>query len=282
MTGMANLRRSVLLVPWLISVVVAGMVVIAALAGLTVDGIYVDSENAEAALRGNDMVNLIVGIPIMVIALWMTARESIRGQLLWLAMITYVMYGYAYYVFGPTFNSLFLLHVAIFSLSMVSLGFGLGAFDLANLRHHWESSVFPRAVAIFLMLIVATIIGNYAYETIRYSTGGELPTDVLPFEEWRVHLGYALDLSIIAPASTIAAVLLWKRSAWGYPIATILLIFLAVFQLNFLGSALFMDAAGVAGVEQAIPQAIASTVVFAMPAVLLTWGVSRPPVTPKS
>lgn len=279
MVGVAANRRFIFLVPWSMSVVVVGLVVIAAVAGLTVDGVYVDSENAKEALRGNDMVNLVVGIPIMVIALWMTARGSTRGHLLWLAMITYVMYGYAYYVFGPTFNSLFLLHVAIFSLSMVALGFGLGAFDPTNLRPRWESSVLPRAVAIFLILIVATLIGNYAYETIRYSTGGELPTDVLPFEEWRVHLGYALDLSIIAPASIIAAVLLWKNSTWGYTVAAILLIFLAVFQLNFLGSALFMDAAGIAGVEQAIPQAIASTVVFAIPAVLLTWGVSRPPVT---
>lgn len=110
------------------------MVVIVAVAGLVVDGIYVDSENTQAALRGNDMVNLMVGIPILVIALWMTARGSIRGHILWLAMTTYVMYGYAYYVFGPTFNSLFLLHVAIFSLSMVALGFGLGAFDPRNLR----------------------------------------------------------------------------------------------------------------------------------------------------
>lgn len=53
----------------------------------------------------------------------------------------------------------------------------------------------PRVVAGFLMGAMVFMIAGYVVEVLQQIGGGDQPTDVLSFAEWRVHLGYALDLS---------------------------------------------------------------------------------------
>ena len=59
-----------------------------------------------------------------------------------------------------------------------------------------------------------------------------------------VHLGYALDLALLVPAYTLAAVLLWKRAAWGYVLAGSLLPFTAAYQLNYVTALVFQAGRG--------------------------------------
>ena len=248
--------------------------VIASAGGLFVDGIYLDSMNVEAALRGGDLVNLVVATPILLIAIWMTRRGSIRAHLVWLAILAYIAYGYAYYVFGPTFNDFFLIHVTTFTLALVALAFGFAALDATSLTPRFKSGWVPRVVAGLLIGAMVFMVGTYAAEVLGHIGGGEQPTDVLPFAEWRVHLGYALDLSLLAPSAMIAGVLLWCKSLLGHAAATVVLVFLCVFQLNFLSAAIFMNDAGIPDTTAAIPQAITSALLFAVPAGIMLWGVT--------
>lgn len=250
--------------------------IVASGGGLFLDGLYLDSLNVEAALRGGDLVNLLVAAPILLVAMSLAGRGSIRAHLVWLAVLAYAAYGYAYYVFGPTFNDFFLIHVAIFALALAALGFGFMALDVTVLAPRFKSAWLPRAVAGFLVAAMVFMIGSYTVEVLRYVGGGEQPTDVLPFAEWRVHLGYALDLSLLAPSAIIAGLLLWTRSRWGNAVATVVLVFLCVYQISFLSAAVFMSDAGIPNSTPAISQAAASLLIFAIPAGIMLWGVTGP------
>jgi len=263
-------------IAYVLSWFVLALMVAASSSGLLLDGVYLDSVNVEAALRGGDLVNLIAVAPILLIAMWLAHRGSIRAHLVWLAMLTYAAYGYAYYIFGPTFNDFFLIHVAIFVLAIVALGFGFGGLDLTALAPRFKSAWLPRVVAGFLVGAMVFMIGNYTAEILQHMGGGELPTDVLPFAEWRVHLGYALDLSLLAPSAVIAGILLWQRLLWGHAVATVELVFLCVFQLSFLSAAIFMSNAGIPDTAVAISQAVTSMIVFAIPAGIMLWGAIGP------
>lgn len=257
-----------------LSSVVAGLMIVASIGGLVVDDLYRESPDVVAVLRGGDLVNLVVAVPILVIAMWLTWRGSLRAHLVWLAMLSYTAYGYAYYVFDPSFNDFFLVHVAIFTVAIVALGFGFGALDVTELTPRFSSVWLPRVVAAFLIGAMAYMAVVYSVEVIRYLGGGEYPTDVVPVPPWRVHLGYALDLSVLVPSAAVAGVLVWRKSPWGNPVATVVLVFLCVYQLSFLGAAVFMNSAGIAGAADAIPKAIMSAVVFAVPAGIMLWGVT--------
>lgn len=261
-------------IAYVLSWIVLTLMVIASSSGLLLDGLYSDSLNVEAALRGGDLVSLVVAAPVLLAAMWLGRRGSIGSRLVWLAMLAYAVYSYSYYVFGPTFNDFFLIHVAIFALGMVALGFGFGTLDLTALAPRFKSDWLPRVIAGFLVGAMVFMIGSYAVEVLQHIGGGEQPTDVLPFAEWRVHLGYALDLSLLAPSAVIAGVLLWRKSLWGSAAATVALVFLCVYQLNFLSAAVFMDDAGIPDTASAIPQAMTSAILFAVPAVIMLWGVA--------
>jgi hypothetical protein len=45
-------------------------------------------------------------------------------------MLAYLVYTYAYYLFGPPFNDLFLLHPAVFSSSLFALVLTVCALDV--------------------------------------------------------------------------------------------------------------------------------------------------------
>jgi hypothetical protein len=250
--------------------------VVASGGGLLLDGVYLDSLNVEAALRGGDLVNLVVAAPLLLIAMWLTRRSSIRAHLLWLAILAYTAYGYAYYVFGPTFNDFFLIHVATFTLALVGLGLGFTGLDVSTLAPRFKSAWLPRVVAGFLVGAMLFMVADYVVEVLQRIGGCEQPTDVLPFAEWRVHLGFALDLSLLAPSGVIAGVLMWRRSLWGNAAATVVLVFLSVFQLNFLSSSVFMNDAGISDAAAAIPQAAAAFGLFAVAAGIMLWGVTGP------
>jgi hypothetical protein len=60
--------------------------------------------------RGLTARELVVAAPALIVALLLSLRSSQRAELVWAGMLAYSAYSYAFYVFGVTFNDLFLLH----------------------------------------------------------------------------------------------------------------------------------------------------------------------------
>ena len=161
-------------------------------------------------LRGYDLVTLVLIVPALMLSQLSASRGSDRGQLIWVGMLAYLSYNYAYYLFGVPFSDLFLLHAAVFSSSLLALG------------------------------------GIWVYASIRFITTGELPVgSALVESDAVVQLGLALDLTVLVPAYALAAVLLWLRAAAGYVLATVLLIAGTLHQVSYMVALLFQSTAGV-------------------------------------
>jgi hypothetical protein len=107
---------------WVLSAMVAVLMVAASAAGLWVHGLYRDAAWASAAFRGGDLVTLVVAAPALTAALLLARRGSRRAELVWAGTLAYAVYTYAFLVFGAAFNVVFLLHVALFSLSLFGTG----------------------------------------------------------------------------------------------------------------------------------------------------------------
>jgi len=118
--------NSALRAAYRLSAVIAVLMLAASAAGLWIDRLYQDPTSVSAMLRGGDLVTLVVAAPALVAALLLAIRGSQRAKLVWVGMLVYSVYNYAVYVFGAAFNDLFLLHVALFSLSIFALVLALG------------------------------------------------------------------------------------------------------------------------------------------------------------
>ena len=117
------------------------MVMQAAL-GLAVSGLYPEQTWAVAAFRGNDLVTLLLAAPVLAVAMLASRRrESSASVLVWLGMLHYGVYNYAYYAFGAAFSSAFLVHVAALVASiggLLMLATSLDAGPGGTRRRGWH------------------------------------------------------------------------------------------------------------------------------------------------
>src|SRR5687768_8546714 len=83
---------------------------------------------------GQDALNLVVGLPILVGAMWLARRGSLIGLLLWPGALFYVLYDYAYYVLGAPFSASFLPYIALVTLSAYTMIGIVAAIDAGAVR----------------------------------------------------------------------------------------------------------------------------------------------------
>ena len=108
----------------LLSFALALLAALAAATGLLAPSVYRDVPSWVAQARGQDLVTLVVVVPLMLAAQVGARRGSTRAFLVWLGCVGYIAYSYAIYAFSAHFNSLFLVYVATFGIATYTLVFG--------------------------------------------------------------------------------------------------------------------------------------------------------------
>jgi hypothetical protein len=227
----------------LTTVVVLVLTAVASGVGLFVDGFY----HRDAAVLlpqsfGQDLLTLVVAVPVLAIALWYASRGSRRAYVVWLGTLGYVVYTYATYAIIAQFNELFLVYVATFGLSLATFVGGLSRVDAADLKRAFgDRSVRPYVA---YLLLVAVLVGPLWLSEVLTATlantvpssiaGTGLPTNVV----------HVLDLGVVLPAFVLSAYLLARREPWGYALTGVLLVKGATLGLAILSMAGFMLRAG--------------------------------------
>ena len=253
---------------WVLTALLLGLMVVQSLLGLVVDGLYPEQTWAVAALRGNDLVTLVVAVPLLAgatLSSW--RRPSTASVVVWLAMLFYGVYNYAYYAFGAAFSDVFLLHVAALAVSAYALLMLGTSVDAEVVALGVRAGPWARVVAVFTGLVGAALVGAWGTMSVRYALTGALPEDVMPPEA--VHLVYALDLAVLAPAFLVAGVLLWRRVPWGAVLAAAVNVSGAVYLAVLWAVGGFQADAGIADRTWASPVAIGSTLLCLAAALVL-------------
>ena len=72
---------------------------------------YWDTVSTVAQMQANDLVTLLLGLPLLAISFWLTVRGSLRGRLLLAGTLGFFLYTYMSMCFGAAYNKLFLVYV---------------------------------------------------------------------------------------------------------------------------------------------------------------------------
>jgi hypothetical protein len=230
---------------WL-SGAIAVLMVAASAAGLLVDELYRDGPWAREALRGGDLTTIAVAAPVLIASMLLARRGSRAAQAVWVGALAYSLYNYAYYVFGAAFNDIFVIHIALFSLSIVALVLAAANIDVRAIAARFRDVRGARVIGGFLAVVGIVLGGLWLFLAIRFAVTGELMAD-LPADG--IHLVFAIDTSLLVPALVIAGVLLWRRTARGYVFGTAMAVMGAMYQVNLLMAGLFQAIADVPGVK---------------------------------
>jgi hypothetical protein len=232
----------------LLSALVAILMLVVSAAGLVVEGLYRDPEPVSSMLRGDDLVTLVLVVPTLTVALAGVRRRSALAELVWVGVLAGAVYTYAFYVLGTAFNALFLLHVAVLSGAVFALALALASMDVHAITKRLRARTPRRVIATILAMLTLGLAGMWIYVSLRFAATGEVPLgSALVETEAIVHLGIALDLTLLVPVYAAAVVLLWRRAPWGYVLAAVALVSGVVHQVGYLVAMPFQVAAGVPG-----------------------------------
>ena len=220
----------------------------ASLSGLLIDGVYAGAASTAEMFRGYDLVTAVaVGLGLVVVS--RPARlASARARLATTGLAAYLVYTYAYYLFGTGFNGLFLLHVGAFVTAAAALVLHLTDLDLSSVEDLFGVLPRVRAVAGILGGLAVALGGMWVYLAVDNAVTGETPAGSRLVEtETVVHLGMALDLTLLVPLYTAAAVLLLRRARWGYVLAAVALFAGILHQVGYIVAMPFQVAADIPG-----------------------------------
>ncbi len=214
-----------------LSLAIAALMTTASVAGLLLGatGLYGDPRPAAgvtASTAGllvpgflaHDLFNLVVGVPLLLLVVWLAHRGWSLGLLLWPGVLFYALYTYATYLFGAPFGPLFLVHVALVALSAGGVIVLVAGFDRTALRDRLASVVPARLVGGLLVALALLTLGQDVSGAVGTALSGTTGAEPLGRHVWSV------DLAIEVPAVLVGGVLLWRRTALGYAVAAGLLL----------------------------------------------------------
>jgi len=200
-----------------LSVALAVLMVAQSLLGLALPHKYRDLDWIKATWFGNDSVTLVVAVPLLIAGLRGAARGSRRGLLLWLGMLGYGVYNYAFYLLGATLNVFFLIYVGAVVLAVIALITAMSAVDPVGIAAGFRPDTPARALGGCLVFIGVGLAMVWSWMWAAHVFAGH-PT---PVEPEAFQLVAALDLSVMVPALTVGGVLLWRRRPWGFVISSV-------------------------------------------------------------
>jgi len=169
-----------------------------------------------------DVINLSIGLPLFAAAIVLALRNSLRGRLLLGGMLAYFFYVYLMYATMMAFNPLFLVYVAVFALSLVGFFLNMSRIDVAGLPARF-SPRFPRSVFIvFSLALSVALLLLWIARIVPIMMSGQFPEELAGITTLETQ---ALDLGLIVPLALCSAILLWRRSPWGYLLTSVAITF---------------------------------------------------------
>ncbi|MFZ5948353.1 MAG: hypothetical protein ACOYU5_10370 [Stygiobacter sp.] len=206
-------------------------------------GLYqYETVSIAAQAIAQDVVTLLLGIPLLVTSMILFKKGSLKGKLLLLGTLAYFLYTYASFAFGAAYNILFLIYVSLFSLSLFAFIFTLIEIDISTLTKHFSSGLPRRTIAIFLFVVGSFLLLAWLGRIVPALLSNQPP---LGLESYTTLIIQALDLGLVMPITFLSGILLWKKSAWGYLLSSIVLIKGVTLALAVSAMAVNMILAGV-------------------------------------
>lgn len=209
------------------SLFIALLTAAASAAGLLRTDVIYPSPELQQSFVANDMITLVLGLPLLLGSMWLAWRGHFIGLLFWPGAIFYGLYNYLAYLFGMPFTGLFVLYLVIVVTSLYTLIVLLTSIDGPAVQARLGGHV-PERFAGGVLILLGTVFLLFAGSTLINNLAGRA---ALPHSELAV---FVADF-FASPAWVIGGVLLWRRQPLGYVGGTGLLFSVSMLFIGVIG-----------------------------------------------
>jgi hypothetical protein len=223
------------------------------------EGLYrYDTWLVGAGNRGQDLVVLLVEVPLLLAALRWYRRGSPVAAAALIGVIAFFAYFYVSMVFATAQNGLFPLYVAAAALA----GFGLAGLA-ARLDVRRVAAALPdrpgrRALTTYLLGLAGALTLAWLPGLLATAASGDIAEVVGPYTS---EVTVALDLGLVVPVVVIAAVQQLRRRPVGAVLTFVLLVMNVCVGLLLMGQGV---AQLVSGVPMTAGEVVAKMLTFAV------------------
>lgn len=202
---------------------------------------FYDSAFRAPIFRGTDAATLFMAVPLLIAATLLMRRGGLRARIFHAGILSYFLYNSASVAFGVSYNSLFLLYIVYFSVSLFTFATAMTSIPLADLAARISPRFKHGAVAVFLFAAGLSVF-VWLIEIITALTGGTVPAGMGPYH---TEITAVIDIGLITPAAYLAAISLLRRQPLGYLLAPVLMILNALIGVVVLAQTAFQSMAGI-------------------------------------
>ena len=212
-----------------LSLIISGLMTLASVTGILFPSIIYPTDELAATFISNDIVNLLIGLPIILISIFLVMKKNLLGLLFLPGAIFYVFYNYLIYILAMPLNWAFLLHLTLITSSICTIIILITSIDGKKIQQRLTGLVHERISGAILvamgLLFILQSVGAMIDPIINQIqiTGTEFALHVADFS--------------ISPALVIGGILLWRRKEFGY-VSGLGLLFQA--SMLFIGLIVFM------------------------------------------
>ncbi|MFL6134885.1 MAG: hypothetical protein ACJ72A_18915 [Nocardioidaceae bacterium] len=193
--------------------------------------------------RGTDAVTLFIEVPALLAAVAAYRRRSLRGAVVLVGVLGWLLYYYASMSLYTSYNRLFGVYVVAFGLAVFAAPLALRSIDSDRFAAGFPTRPSRRLLVGYLGCLAAVLTLAWAPPLVAATASGELPPRLGVYS---TEVTWALDLAVVVPAVAATAWLLRRNMVFGPLAAT------AMLALNVaLGTAL--AAQGVAQLAVGVP-----------------------------
>jgi hypothetical protein len=201
--------------------------------------------SADVAIQGiaQDYVTLFLGVPLLLISLFLSFNNSLKGRYLLAGTLFYFHVTYLFYLVMGTYNELFLIYVILCGLSFFALGITLLSFEPAKLKDRFAQGLPVKLTGGFL-IFNSIAIGLLWLSVVvpPLFDGTVIPDSVRHYTTLIVQ---GLDLAILLPLSFVSGVHFIRKKPIGYLLAPVYFVFLSLLMLALISKIIFMSMNGV-------------------------------------
>lgn len=193
---------------YFLSLIVALLMTIASLAGLLLPTAIYPTDELRRAFLSNDVVNLLIGLPVLLGSLWFARRGSLLGLLFWPGALFYITYNSIAYAVAMPWTLPSVVNLALVLLSAYIIYALISNMDEATVQAQIKGKVPERFVGCVLVGFGLLFFLMAAGKIISFATG----QTNLPWAEVSVQIA---DL-LVTPAWVAGGILLWQKRELGY------------------------------------------------------------------
>ena len=193
---------------FVISWVIAALLTFTILFALLNEELIYPNEEVLLVFLPVDYFHLFLGLPVLVISLFLTQKGSLAGLLCWPGSLLYILYSFVTNLIGVPFGILFLPYLLLIILSAYSI-FGITlSFDFDGIGKILSGKVPAKAGGSVLFGLTAIFVLNAFSQVITTLMNGETagPMEIML---------WMADLATISPMCLIGGVLLFQRKPAG-------------------------------------------------------------------